>query len=67
MVTFLSASLEGILRVLMKQDVLEEAKTALSLAKVDVAKSSNQLEVDQVKLRTALKQSLSSAEGRLER
>ena len=59
MIPFLSASLKEILRVFMKailkQDVLEEATTALSLTKVVVAKSSNQLEVDQVKLGTALK------------
>ena len=71
MVPFLSASLEEILRVLvktiLKQEVFEEATTALSLIKVDVAKSSNQLEVDQVKLGTALKQSLSSMEYRPEK
>ena len=66
MAPFLSASLEEILRVLMnaRQDVLEEATAALSLTKVDVAKSINQLEVDQIKLGATLKQSLSSMECR---
>ena len=71
MVPFLSASLEEILRVLMKtilkQDVLKEASNALSLTKHDVAKSTNQLEVNQVKLGTILKQSLSSMECRPEK
>ena len=70
MVPFLSDSLEELLRSLMKvivkQEVLEEASTALSLTKIDVAKSSNQLGVEQVKLGTALKQSLSSMESRPE-
>ena len=70
MVPFLSDSLEEFLRSLMKaivkQEVLEEASTALSLTKIDVAKSSNHLEVEQVKLGTALKQSLSSMESRPE-
>ena len=59
MVPFLSASFKEILCVLMKailkQDVLEEATTVMSLTKVVVVKSSNKLEVDQVKLGTALK------------
>ena len=42
MVPFLSASVEEILRVLvkaiLKQDVLKEATTALSLIKIDVAR-----------------------------
>ena len=71
MVPFLSDSLEELLRSLMKvivkQEVLEEASTALSLTKIDFAKSSNQLEVEQVKLGTALKQSLSSMESRPDR
>ena len=71
MVLFLSASLEKILCVLMKailkQEALEEATAALSLTKVNVVKSSNELEVDQVKLGTVLNQSLSSMESRLEK
>ena len=63
MVPFLSDSLEELLRSLMKvilrEEVLEEASTALSVTKIDIAKSSNQLEAEQVKLGTALKQSLS--------
>ena len=63
MVPFLSDSLEEPLRSLMKvilrEEVLEEASTALSVTKIDIAKSSNQLEAEQVKLGTALKQSLS--------
>ena len=59
MVPFLSASFKEILCVLMKailkQDVLEKATTALSLTKFVVVKSINKLEVDQVKLGTALK------------
>ena len=69
MVPFLSDGLEELLRSLMKvivKQVLEEASTALSLTKIDVAKSSNQLEVEQVKLGTALKESLSSMESRSE-
>ena len=70
MVLFLSDSLEefllSLMKAIVKQDVLEEASTALSLTKIDVAKSSNQLEVEQVKLGTALKQSLSSMENRPE-
>ena len=46
MVPFLSDSLEELLRSLMKvivkPEVLEEASTALSLTKIDAAKSSNQ-------------------------
>ena len=56
------ASLEETLHILMKatlrQEVLEEATTALNLKKFDIAKSGNQLEVNPVKLGTALKQSL---------
>ena len=70
MVLFLSDSLEELLRSLMKvivkQEVLEESSTALSLTKTDVAKSSYQLEVEQVKLGTVLNQSLSSMESRPE-
>ena len=55
MVPFWLASVEEILRVLiraiLKRYVLEEA------AKVDIAKFSNQLDVDQVKLGTTLKES----------
>ena len=50
----------------MKEEVLDEASTALSVTKIDIAKSSNQLEAEQVKLGTALKQSLSLMESRLE-
>ena len=56
------ASLEETLHILMKatlrQEVLEEATTAINLKKFDIAKSGNQLEVNPVKLGTALKQSL---------
>ena len=50
----------------MKEEVLDEASTALSVTKIDIAKSSNQLEAEQVKLGTALKQLLSLMESRLE-
>ena len=50
----------------MKEEVLDEASTALSVTKIDIAKSSNQLEAEQVKLGTALKQSLSLMESRPE-
>ena len=50
----------------MKEEVLDEASTALSVTKIDIAKSSNQLEAEQIKLGTALKQSLSLMESRLE-
>ena len=57
MVPFLSDSLKELLRSLMKvivkEEVLEEASTALSVTKIDIAKSSNQLEAEQVKLGTA--------------
>ena len=50
MVPFLSDSLKelprSLMKVIVKQEVLEEASTALSLTKIDVAKSSNQLEVE---------------------
>ena len=46
---------------------MEEATAALSLTKVDVAKSSNQLELDQVRLGTALKQSFSPMECKPEK
>ena len=68
MFPILSASLEEISRVLtkaiLKQNilVLEEATIVLSLTKIDVAKSSNQLDVNQVKLGKALIQSLLSVE-----
>ena len=42
------------MKVIVKEEVLEEASTALSVTKiVDIAKSSNQLEAEQVKLGTA--------------
>ena len=69
MVPFLSDSLEELLRSLMKvivKEVLEEASTALSVTKIDITKFSNQLEAEQVKLGTALKQSLSLIESRRE-
>ena len=69
MVPFLSDSLEELLRSLMKvivKEVLEEASTALSVTKIDITKFSNQLEAEQVKLGTALKQSLSLMESRPE-
>ena len=47
MVLFLSDSLE---------EVLEEASTALNVTKIDIAKSSNQLEEEQVNFGVALKQ-----------
>ena len=50
----------------MKEEILVEASTALSITKIDIAKSSNQLEAEQVKLDTALKQSLSLIESRPE-
>ena len=50
----------------MKEEVLVEASTALSVTKIDIAKSSNQLEAEQVNLDTALKQSLSLIESRPE-
>ena len=64
MVAFLSNSLENMLRNLMKMilkpNILKEAATAYSLTKVEVGKSNNQLEVDQIDMGTALKQMLSS-------
>ena len=70
MVPFLLDSLEELLRSLMKvivkEEVLEKASTALSVTMIDIAKSSNQLEAEQVKLGTALKQSLSLMESRPE-
>ena len=69
MVPFLSDSLEELLRSLMKvivKEVLEEASTALSVTKIDITKFSNQLEAEQVKLGTSLKQSLSLMESRPE-
>ena len=70
MVTFLSESLEelprSLMKVIVKEEVLEEASTALSVTKIDIAKSSNQLEAEQSKLGTALKQSLSLMESRPE-
>ena len=47
------------MKVILREEVLEEASTALSVTKIDIAKSSNQLQAEQVKLGTALKQSLS--------
>ena len=59
MVSFLSESLEEFLRnlmkVIVKEEVLEEASTALRVTKIDIAKSTNQLEAEQVKLGAALK------------
>ena len=55
------------MKAILEQEALEEATAALSLTKVNVVKSSNELEVDQVKLGTALNQSLSSVESRLEK
>ena len=70
LVPFLSDSLEDLLhslmKVIVKEEILEEASTALSVTKIDVAKSSNQLEAEQIKFGTALKQSLSSMECRPE-
>ena len=69
MVPFLSDSLEELLRSLMKvivKEVLEEASTAPSVTKIDITKFSNQLEAEQVKLGTSLKQSLSLMESRPE-
>ena len=71
MVPFLSDSLEELLHSLMKEvivkeEVLKEASTAWSVTTIDIAKSSNQLEAEQVKLGTALKQSLSLMESRPE-
>ena len=65
-VPFLSDSLKELLLSLMKEEVLVEASTALSVTKIDIAKSSNQLETEQVNLDTALKQSLSLIESRPE-
>ena len=53
------------MKVIVKE-VLEEASTALSVTKIDITKFSNQLEAEQVKLGTALKQSLSLMESRPE-
>ena len=70
MVPFLSNSLEelvcSLMKVIVKEEVLEEVSTALSVTNIDIAKSSNQLEAGQVKLGTALKQSLSLMESRPE-
>ena len=55
------------MKAILEQEALEEATAALRLTKVNVVKSSNELEVDQVKLGTALNQSLSSMESRLEK
>ena len=70
MVPFLSNSLEEFVHSLMKgivtEEVLEEASIALSDTNNDIAKSSNQLEAGQVKLGTALKQSLSLMKSRPE-
>ena len=71
MVPFLSDSLEELLHSLMKEvivkeEVLKEASTAWSVTTIDIAKSSNELEAEQVKLGTALKQSLSLMESRPE-
>ena len=65
-VPFLSDSLKELLLSLMKEEVLVEASTAMSVTKIDIAKSSNQLEAEQVNLDTALKQSLSLIESRPE-
>ena len=46
------------MKATFRQEVLGEATTALNLKKFDIAKSGNQLEVNPVKLGTALKQSL---------
>ena len=60
MVLFLSDSLEELVRSLMKvivkKEVLEEASTVLNVTKIDIAKSSNQLEEEQVNFGVALKQ-----------
>ena len=60
MVLFLSDSLEELVRSLMKvivkKEVLEEASTVLNVTKTDIAKSSNQLEEEQVNFGVALKQ-----------
>ena len=70
MVPFVSDSLEELLcslmKVIVKEEFLEKASTSLSVTKIDIAKSSNQLEAEQVKLGTALKQSLSLIESRRE-
>ena len=70
MVPFVSDSLEELLcslmKVIVKEEFLEKASTSLSVTKIDIAKSSNQLEAEQVKLGTALRQSLSLIESRPE-
>ena len=70
MVPFLSNSLEefvhSLMKVIVTEEVLEEASISLSDTNNDIAKSSNQLEAGQVKLGTALKQSLSLMESRPE-
>ena len=70
MAPFVSDSLEELLhslmKVIVKEEFLEKASTSLSVTKIDIAKSSNQLEAEQVKLGTALKQSLSLIESRRE-
>ena len=67
MVTFLSGSLDelprSLMKVIVKEEILEEASTTLSVTKIDIAKSSNQLEEEQAKLGIALKQSLSLMES----
>ena len=67
MVTFLSGSLEelprSLMKVIVKEEILEEASTTMSVTKIDIAKSSNQLEEEQAKLGTALKQSFSLMES----
>ena len=55
------------MKAILEQEALEEATAALSLTKVNVVKSSNELEVDQVKLGTVLNQSISSMKSRLEK
>ena len=70
MVSFLSDSLEeplrSLMKVIVKEEVLGEVSTALSVIKTDIAKSSNQLETEQVESGTAPKQSLSLMESRPE-
>ena len=70
MVSFLSDSLEeplhSLMKVIVKEEVLEEVSTALNVIKIDITKSSNQLEIEQIESGTALKQSLSLMESRPE-
>ena len=70
MAPFVSDSLEELLhslmKVIVKEEFLEKASNSLSVTKIDIAKSSNQLEAEQAKLGTALRQSLSLIESRPE-